>query len=197
MGNPNGYNTPRPVSIRGVSYPSVSSAARDLNISISSIRSAMRNDTLDTVGLYKTHGNPSALDRARVSEEMANDPVWASKVRRTLKQQIVEMYQKGMEPKYIAEELNVSRQVVYNAASAARVDGVSIRNRIRHPETGYKQFMEACRSSGIPRGSYTEIMSSLPAKVISWLVKQVPDGVSAATLVSSIIVDAYHEENDQ
>lgn len=44
--------TPRPVTIRGVRYPSMSAAARALGVGNSAIWGCAKRGTLETVGLY-------------------------------------------------------------------------------------------------------------------------------------------------
>jgi molybdenum-dependent DNA-binding transcriptional regulator ModE len=58
----------KPITIRGVEYPSRAAAARALGITYESLRRAMQEDRLDTVGLKprgKNHGRRVRVDGKR------------------------------------------------------------------------------------------------------------------------------------
>lgn len=44
----------RPVTIRGIQYPSMSAAARYLGVSASAVQHALRTENLDNVGVHST-----------------------------------------------------------------------------------------------------------------------------------------------
>lgn len=52
--------TPVPISIRGTTYPSMSHAARALNLSLSTIRDALERGTLDNAGSRKWNSSSSS-----------------------------------------------------------------------------------------------------------------------------------------
>ena len=185
MTNKNGANKPVKVPIRGVVYPSMSAAARALKVHISTIRGAIDTGRLDTVGLYLKPGNPSR--EARRSR------------RHTLRHaRVTELTIAGKLPREIAASLGIDIRSVYYITSKARYSGLlpatrySVRNRRK--DTGYKVMARIAEVKKVKMGSYRAMVENLPTGVMHWITDQVPEGMSVAEFLSSIIIDTYHEE---
>tara|TARA_R110000822_G_scaffold71205_4_gene171813 strand:+ start:572 stop:1141 length:570 start_codon:yes stop_codon:yes gene_type:complete len=186
MVNHTGTNYKIPVTIRGITYPSMSAAASSLKVHISTIRGAIDTGRLETVGLYRTHGNPSRESRR-------------AKVNILREAKIIELACKGLMPREIAEKLGITVRAIYYVSVKARHKGllppVQEMTRTRRTDTGYKCMARIAERKNVKMGSYRQVIEPLPPGIMHWLVSQVPEGGTVAELVASIITDTYHEEN--
>ena len=199
MANKTGQNTPQSVDIRGILYPSMRAAARDLDVTISTIRAAMKAGRLDTVGLMGDAGRP--IDEEKFYRRVdANGKVrWIKRRNAKQRDAIIEMVKQNIPSKDISLKLDISVQSVYSIVCKARKDGllprVSLKVSRRCSTSGYKIAQYYTRKRGVKIGTFAEILEFMPAPVMTWLADQIPEGGTMAELISAIITDAYNEEN--
>ena len=112
---------------------------------------------------------------------------------------MVEKYKDGIAPGEIAKSLNLPADIVYAEGVKARRNGdlpkrgsYAIRTS---GKAAYKLLAYRCSREGRRVGSLIDVVNPLTPDVVKWLADITVEGMSIAETITSIINDAYAEEN--
>jgi hypothetical protein len=80
-------------------------------------------------------------------------------------------------------------------AELSGMDYTTVKETVRYARDMGRPIPYMSRSQRAPYRN--ETMDRLPPHIAEWLTASVPDGGTVHELITAIIVDAYHEENDK
>lgn len=111
---------------------------------------------------------------------------------------VARLHSGGMSPKEIAEKLGKPARNIHQAVFRARAAGLlppvgGLLRRKGH-DSGYSLLEWKFNGTNRSVGSMTSILLQLTPDHLSWIDKITPDGSSAANVIASIIIDAYHDD---
>ena len=113
---------------------------------------------------------------------------------------VIRMHSGGMSPKEIAEKLGKTarsiHQVVFRARTAGLLAPVGGQLRRKHLDSGYGLLEWKFNGTNRAVGSMKSVLFQLTPDHLSWLDKITPEGSSAANVIASIIIDAYHDDTE-
>lgn len=200
-------NTPIKVDVNGCVFRSIRAAAAACGVSGSTV-SRQRNDNRirqQAGGYINGVFFPTKKAAAKtfgINQWTFLNHINAGKIEwqdRDRYAEVVEKYKDGIAPGEIAKSLNLPADIVYAEGVKARRNGdlpkrgsYAIRTS---GKAAYKLLAYRCSREGRRVGSLIDVVNPLTPDVVKWLADITVEGMSIAETITSIINDAYAEEN--
>lgn len=204
-------NSPHSVDIDGRLFRSIRQASKAHGVSHTTIMRAIQNGTMELPAVQRSGGfvngvyypsKRAAAVALGVQPDKFNRDIQKGTQRwepRDRYAEVVKGYKDGLSASQVAKQLNVPINIVYADASKARVCGDLPNRGTKFKRTahdaGYKLMAYRALKANVSVGSLVDVINLLPPITIKWLVDVTVPGSTVAATITSLINDAYAEEN--